>query len=91
MRKRKTGKITLIVAAAFALLAIVELSAISGRISNARDNLDNLRVQVVRQELINAELEHALENYNNPDFIAEIARTHLGLVQPGEIVFYTVD
>jgi cell division protein FtsB len=60
-------------------------------ITSARENLEELQQQVVEQELINAELEYAIENYNDPDVIANIARTQLGLVLPGEIVLHNMD
>ena len=44
--------------------------------------------EVIQLDLKVAELEYEIENYNDPDVIAGIARSNLGLVLPGEIVFY---
>ena len=46
------------------------------------------RVDAMLQE--NAELEYDIEHAGDPDTIAEIARTKLGLVMPGEKIFYDV-
>ena len=46
------------------------------------------RVAVVQQE--NAELEYDIAHAGDPDTIASIARAKLGLVLPGEKIFYDV-
>lgn len=38
----------------------------------------------------NAELEYDIAHAGDPETIAEIARTKLGLVKPGEKIFYDV-
>jgi cell division protein FtsB len=39
-------------------------------------------------EARNAELEYRIKHSNDPDTIQKIAREKLGLVKPGEIIFY---
>jgi len=74
----------------FALIAYasVSLFAIRGRIENARNELNEVRRSVAELEISNAELEYEIENYNEPNVRADIARSVLGLVLPGEIVFF---
>ena len=74
----------------FALIvyAGITLIALRGRIESTREELYDARRQVAEMEIANAELEYEIENYNDPDVIAGIARSNLGLVLPGEIVFY---
>ena len=74
----------------FALIiyAGVSLIALKGRIDARRQELDDIRRSVAALELSNAELEYEIGHYNDPDVIAGIARARLGLVLPGEIVFY---
>ena len=85
---KRSKLITKIIVFALIVYAGVSLIALRGRIEAMRDELGNVRRQVAETELSNAELEYEIEHYNDPDVIAGIARSRLGLVLPGEIVFY---
>ena len=76
----------------FALIVYAGITLISfrGRIDAAHDELYDTRKRVVEMEITNSEIEYQIENYNDPEVIAGIARSNLGLVLPGEIVFYDV-
>jgi cell division protein FtsB len=91
MKRKKVRKIPLLIIVAFLLYGGFSLSSIHGRINRAQEHLYDVRQQVIEQELANAQLEYAIKNYNDPEFIADIARSHLGLVLPGEIIFYNVN
>ena len=91
MRFSKSGILSKIIILVLIIFSFSRLISTQRSIANARENLEDLRRQVGEQEIINAELEYAIENYNDPDVIANIARTQLGLVLPGEIVFHNVD
>jgi len=80
--------ITKIVIFALIVYAGISLITLRGRIESAQDELNNTRRRVAEMEIYNAELDYEIENYNEPDVIAGIARSNLGLVLPGEIVFY---
>ena len=88
MRFPRSKLVTKIIVFAFIVYAGVSLFAFRGRIEAARDELHDVRRAVAEQEIANAQLEYDIENYNNPDVKANIARTNLGLVAPGEIVFF---
>ena len=88
MRRPRSKIITKIIVLALIAYAGVTLITLRGRIEAAREELNNVRKRVVEMEISNAELEYEIENYNEPDVIAGIARSNLGLVLPGEIVFY---
>ena len=91
MRFSKSGILSKIIILVLIVFSFSRLISTQRSITNARENLEELQRQVVEQELINAELEYAIDNYNDPDVIANIARTQLGLVLPGEIVFHNMD
>ena len=91
MRFSKSGILSKVIILVLIVFSFSRLISTQRSIANARENLEELQRQVVEQELINAELEYAIENYNDPDVIANIARTQLGLVLPGEIVFHNMD
>ena len=43
-----------------------------------------------QQELKNAEIEAIIENADDPEYIAKVARDKLGYVTPGEKVFVNI-
>ena len=88
MRLRRSGIISKIVIFALIIYAGINLISLRGRIDTARDDLNTVRRLVAEKELSNAELEYEVEHYNEPEVISNIARSDLGLVLPGEIVFY---
>ena len=88
MRLRRSGILTKIIVFSLIIYAGVNLITLRGRIEDARVELDEVRRAVAEKELSNAELEYEIENHNDPNVIAGIARSSLGLVMPGEIVFY---
>ena len=88
MRRPRSKIITKIIVFALIIYAGIILFDLRGRIETAREELGDVRRAVVEQELINAELEYEIENYNEPEVIAGIARSSLGFVLPGEIVFF---
>ena len=88
MRRPRSKIITKIVVFALIIYAGVTLITLRGRIEAAREELNEARRRVTEMEISNAELEYEIDHYNEPDVIADIARSNLGLVLPGEIVFY---
>jgi len=88
MRLARSKLITKIIVFALIVYAGISLITLRGRIDDVRGELFDVRRAVAEQEIINAQLEYDIENYNDPDVKANIARTNLGLVLPGEIVFY---
>ena len=88
MKLPRSKMITRIIVFALIIYAGIILIDLRGRIETTREDMDDVRRTVAEQELINAELEYEIENYNEPDVIAGIARSRLGFVLPGEIVFF---
>ena len=88
MKLPRSKMITKIIVFALIIYAGISLLTIRGRIEAARVDLSDIRRAVTELEISNAELIYEIENYNEPNVIADIARSSLGLVLPGEIVFY---
>jgi len=88
MRVARSKIISKIIIFALIVYAGISLIALRGRIETVRRELDDTKRAVTEMEISNAELEYEIENYNDPDVIAGIARSDLGLVMQGEIVFY---
>ena len=88
MRLPRSGLVSKLIVFALIIYAAVNLISLRGRIESAREDLNDLRRQVAAQEISNAELEYEIEHYDEPEVISDIARSDLGLVLPGEIIFY---
>jgi len=88
MRFPRSKIITKVIVFALIIYAGLALITLRGRIDSARQKLDDSRRRVADMEVSNAQLEYQIDNHNDPDVIAGIARSSLGLVLPGEIVFY---
>ena len=88
MRLSRSKIITRIIVLTLIVYACISLITLRGQIENVKSDLGGVRRAVAEMEVTNAQLEYEIENYNDPDVIADIARSELGLVLPGEIVFY---
>ena len=88
MKLPRSGIVSKIVVFALVVYAGANLISLRGRIETAREELDETRRLVAGKELSNAELEYEIEHHDEPEVISDIARSDLGLVLPGEIVFY---
>lgn len=88
MRSRRAGIITKLIISALAVYAVVSLIRIQGRIEDAEQSRDALAGQVHTIQNENASLAYKVEHSTDRETIEDIARSKLGLVLPGEIVFY---
>ena len=88
MKARRSGLAAKIIVFALVVYACISLVTLRGRIDAQQAQLDDVRRDVVEKELTNAELEYEIEHHDEPDVIAGIARSDLGLVLPGEIIYY---
>lgn len=90
MRVTRASLLTKIVILALLIIVAISLLEFSSRIDQVQAQKENLARQVAAQTQVNADLEDAIEHSNDPDRIADVARDKLGLVAPGEIIFYSM-
>jgi len=90
LKRRKASIFTKLAVLLLVGYAAFNLVGLQGQIESAREARAVLEMAVAEQALENAVLENELENRDNPDVIERIARNRLGLVLPGERVFYGV-
>ena len=88
MKISRSKIITRIIVFALIVYAGISLITLRGRIENVNMELGDVKKAVAEMEVANAQLEYEIDNRDDPDVIADIARSELGLVLPGEIVFY---
>ena len=90
LRIKKAGLLTKLVVLALLIATATSLLEVNGRLQEANAQKDELTQQVAAQAQTNAELEDAIANSDDAERIADVARDRLGLVEPGEIIFYSM-
>lgn len=90
MRFAKTGLLTKVLILVMLIAVAVSLLELNARVEKARAAKEDLEQQVAAQTQINADLTDAIEHSDDLDRITDVAREKLGLVSPGEIVFYSL-
>ena len=90
MKLKRAGPFIKIVILALIVYAAISIVTTKGKIEQARLDLGAVQEQVdaVRQE--NAGLEYSIDHAGDDETIESIARAKLGLVMPGERIFYDV-
>ena len=91
MKIKQAGFLTKIVVLVLLIAASVTLLRMRGQIREAREKLEEQKLLVAGQTQINADLRDAIDHSGDPDRQADIARTELGLVAPGEKVIIFTD
>ena len=90
MRLKRASIFTKIVILAVIVYAVVMLVNTQNLIATAERDRAELQARVDTMLQQNAELKYDIEHAGDPEIIAEIARSKLGLVKPGERIFYDV-
>jgi cell division protein FtsL len=91
MQLKKAGFLTKIVILTLLIAASVTLLSLQRQITQARSQRQNLERQVAQQVQLNTELQQAVENSGDPERQAQLARSELGYVSPGEKVIIFTD
>lgn len=91
MKLKRAGFLTKVIILSLLVGSAVALLNLRGQINTARVNKQALQHQLDQQQQINSELAGVLENSDDPERQAEIARDKLGLVKPGERVIIFTD
>ena len=90
MRIKRAGLFTKIVIAALMLYAVITLIGWHGQVVKAEATRDALTGQVDALTEKNAGMRYDIEHSTDPGVIESIARDKLGLVKPGEKIFYDI-
>lgn len=87
MKKRRSYIFALLVIAGLILYALVNLHTLHRRGEAAAEAEAELQQQLEQLQSENAALQYAVENAEDPEVIAGVARDKLGLVMPDEQIF----
>jgi len=88
VKVKKAGIVTKIILAILIVYAVTTLAGLSTKIAAAKKQQAELESQVEQVSASNEEMKYAIDNKDDDDVIAGIARDKLGLVQQDEQVFY---
>ena len=91
MKFKRTGIVTKIVILAIIVYAGITLVSLKVQVSDAREAHDKLQSETDGVLQTNTELQYAIDHSTDPETIEDIARNKLGLVKPGEKIFYDVN
>ena len=90
MKLKRASIFTRIVILALIVYATVMLVNTRQQAMRADADRAALQAQVDAMLRENAELQYDIDHADDPEIIAEIARSKLGLVKPGEKIFYDI-
>lgn len=88
MKFKKAGIFTTLVIAALMLYAVISLVMVHRQTQQLQDRAAALQQQVSDMTQSNAELQYQIDHSEDDDMIESVAREKLGLVKPGEKIFY---
>ena len=91
MKLKKTSLLTKLLILAVVIYALVTLVGLQDRIADANAEVARLEEQVLYAEQNYALIEQDLEDLGSDQSVKKIARTRLGMVEAGEIVFHDGD
>jgi len=90
MQVKRAGLLTKLLILVLLIAVASSLLELNNRLDQAQAQKNSLIQQVAAQTQVNADLADAIEHSDDLDRIADVARDKLGLVEPGEIIFYSM-
>lgn len=90
-QNKKAGLLLRVIFIALVIYLVVTLVTLQNQVAAAKAEITSLSAQIENQKQVNTELSNAIENSDDPSFIKDVAREKLGLVSPGDKVFYISD
>lgn len=88
MKFKRSGILLKIIVLVLVVFAGIRLLTLRSQIDEAREQTEALREQAGEMTQSNAELEYEIQHSEDQATIENIARTKLGLVKPGEKIFF---
>lgn len=90
MKFKKSSFWIKLVVLVLVVYAVVTLVSLQSQISAQRGEMAELEQRIAAAEQEKQRLENAIANMDTDEGVEEIARSKLGLVSPGEIIFQDV-
>lgn len=90
MKIKKSGIVTKLIILALAAYALIALVQMKDRVAAAELERNALQAEAQALAVTNASLSYEIAHSEDRDTVEKVAREKLGLVLPGEIVFYDI-
>lgn len=90
MKLGRAGIIIKIVILALVVYAGISLVTLKSQTADAQAKRDELQQKVDETMQDNSELQYDIDHSTDPEIIEDVARNQIGLVKPGEKIFYDV-
>ena len=90
IRLKQSSFLTRVIIVVLLVYMAITLLNLQSQIQDAEAQLLDYEEQIEEQEQINAQLQSDVENGTDEEELEDIARYKLGLVEPGEKVFYDI-
>lgn len=87
MKVKRAGVGTKLLILVLLVAAVTGLLSMRSKLSTAQEQRDQLQAQVQAQVETNSALTDAIAHSDDPEYIANIARSKLGLLEPDELRF----
>ena len=88
MKFKKASIFTTLVIAVLMVYALISLFVVHRQTRQLQDRAATLQQQVSEMTQANAALQYQIDHSEDDDMIESVAREKLGLVKPGEKIFY---
>lgn len=88
MKFKKASIFTTLVIAVLMVYALISLFVVHRQTRQLQDRAATLQQQVSEMTQANVELQYQIDHSEDDDMIESVAREKLGLVKPGEKIFY---
>ena len=90
MKPKKAGFITRIIIAAVMAYALINLASLKTQLADMSARKAEMEIEAEILIQSNAEYQYGIDHSDDPEAIEQVAREKLGLVLPGEKVFYDI-
>ena len=90
MKLKRSGILTKLLIIGLLVYLLVAYARTQIRIGEAEEQQRALQAEVRTMSVSNAALEYEIEHSSDLDMVERVARDKLGLVLPGEIIYYDI-
>ena len=88
MKFKQSGFLSKVVVLILLVFVAITLLNVRGEVKDAQQQLEVYQAAVDEQQQVNAALEENIANSSDPDTVMDVAKDKMGLLEPGEVIFY---
>ena len=88
MKFKQSGFLSKVVVLMLLVFVAITLLNVRGEVRDAQQQLEVYQAAVDEQQQVNAALEENIANSSDPDTVLDVAKDKMGLLEPGEVIFY---